>query len=182
MIGPTPASQGSKEESERPSLKNPATPAENEGGGAPVLRSPKSLERRLPAKLTRYIIFGVFAGLLPFVLDAVEKHNGAGHFLWFALFRKGELALVSAGIGFAAVGELVGHKQRYDGKYAVLLEVVHILFAGMCLLFATIDTILYGYAHVKPDSYDGKDVTVLSIYLFWITFGLGTGCIALSEM
>lgn len=142
---------------------------------SPPTRRPFHIPEVIGLKLARYVVFGTLAALLPFLFDAISTHAKTGEITSFNLFRKGELFLVTAGIGFAAVGELLGNKKP---RYLI----PKVLFGGLCALSAVAEAGFYGWAHNQLDPFNGRDATQLSLLLFWTTFILGGACMVLSEV
>ena len=138
-------------------------------------KKPFRVPEAIALKLGRYVLFGTLAALLPFLFDAISTHAKTGAITSFDLFRKGELFLVTAGVGFAAVGELLGNKRQRH-------QILKLYVGGLCALSAVADAGLYGWAHNQLDPFNGKDATQLSLVLFWITFLLGGVCLVLSEI
>ena len=122
-------------------------------------------------KLVRWLIFGVIASLLPFVLICLNLWTSKKSVKIENLFSRGELLLVSTAIGTAAIGELIGT----DNKNALLKIVV----GGTSIIAILIQAAWYAHANDAEKGLDARSVAVASLIFFAITIVCSFACLCL---
>ena len=123
-------------------------------------------------KLARWFLFGVLFTLLPFALSYLNlraRSKSVKSVKIGSLFARGELLLVSAAIGIAAVGELFGVKDANP--------LGQIITGGVSLLLVVIQALWYASVSEPNSDFDADFVGRVSVIFFVMTVLASIACL-----
>ena len=134
-------------------------------------------------KVTRWLLFGVVIGLLPFSFPFVNilvSASGADSIDWVhmrnTLFGRGDLLLIAATLVAASAGDLIGSgREREGGK----------IIAGFwCFVIFIICVVWYGIIADKIEAkaaYNVGRTARISLWLFSFSVLCSAGCLLLGD-
>jgi len=129
-------------------------------------------------RLVKWVSFGIVLAVVPLLIDLNHlryEHQGVAD--WHEVIQRGQLMIVTAGIGGAAIGELVG-----SGKQWLAAKFVSGI---ICLLFICLSADAYGFVsqHLRTPTpgYNVGKVVSDSVCWFWWTVASSCGCVLLAK-
>lgn len=126
-------------------------------------------------KLARWFGFTVLISLTPLLVTGLGLRALSRPFGLKSIAGHGELLLISAAIGAAAIGELVPFKtKRWSAQ--------KILVIAFTLVLVLISSMYFALIMVSGSATDPAVVSFDSLLLFIFTILLSGGCVGLSEV